>query len=110
MTAGQSTGRLSSVALAPAPLAAILGATLLAGAAIGAATMAQLNPTEISRGSVSAPGQPGATFDAPKFRAEERGTLVPQPTFDAPKFRAEERGTLVPRSEPNESTSRRGGK
>ena len=108
MTAGQSTRRISSFAPAPAPHAALLAATLLAGAAIGAATMAQVKSTEISQAAVSAPERPVATFDAPKFRAEERGTLMPQPTFDAPRFRAEERGTLVSRPKPDTISSEHG--
>ena len=110
MTAGQGTRRMSNVALEPVALAALLGATLLAGAVIGATTTAQLSSTNVSRGIVSIPQGPVATFDAVKFRAEERGALVPQPEFDAVKFRAEERGTLVPRTEPDAITSRRPGK
>jgi hypothetical protein len=136
MTAGQSTGHVSSFPLAPAPLAALLGATLLAGALIGAATTAQLNSTDVNRGPDTAAGQPAATFDAVKFRAEERqmtiavgesasvtqeqadkmkearvgnaGTGYPQPTFDAVKFRAEERATPVQRTERNLISSRPG--
>jgi hypothetical protein len=99
---------MSSVPLAPAPLAALLGATLLAGALIGAATMAQLSSTDVNRGAGSAAGQPAATFDAVKFRAEERATLYSQPSFDAAKFRAEERATPVQRTEPNLISSRPG--
>jgi hypothetical protein len=43
--------------------------------------------------AVNAPAaQAAPTFDAVKFRADERAVSYPQPTFDAVKFRAEEAG------------------
>jgi hypothetical protein len=91
MTAGQSTRHVSTVSLAPAPLAALLAATLVAGATIGAGITLQLG----SNGSIAlneAAAQPVATFDAAGFRAEERAPLI---EFDGAKFRAEERAPLI---------------
>jgi hypothetical protein len=107
MTAGQSSRHMSHVSLAPAPLAALLAATLMAGATIGAGITLQLG----SGGSValnSAAAQPAATFDAAGFRAEERAPLI---EFDGAKFRAEEREVLVTKPDTSATTSeRRGGK
>jgi len=79
MTAGQSTPRLSKVSLAPAPLAALLAATLLGGATIGAALTRQFPSTDSGAAGLGAAGQPGATFDAVRFRAEEHATLFAKP-------------------------------
>jgi hypothetical protein len=91
---------MSNVSLAPAPLAALLAATLVAGATIGAGITLQVG----SSGSVAvneSAAQPTATFDAVGFRAEERAPLI---EFDGAKFRAEEREVLVIKPD------RRGGK
>lgn len=88
-----SVGRLSR-ATALAPLTALVGGSLLAGAFIGAALTWQLDRS-ITGESANAGSQ--ATFDAVGFRAEERETLsMPLATFDAVRFRAEERTPLVP--------------
>jgi hypothetical protein len=94
MTAGQGTRRLTNISLAPAPLAALLAATLVGGAMIGAGITQQLGSTGSSAALTGAAVQPAATFDAVKFRAEEREVLAPQ-EFDAVKFRAEERELVV---------------
>lgn len=97
MTAGQSTRRLSIVSLASAPLAALLAATLLGGAVIGAGVALQLGSTDPETATIAA-AQPAAAFDAVKFRAEEHGALTPQAASDATKFRAEENGALAPQT------------
>jgi hypothetical protein len=89
MTAGQTTGRLSNVSLAPALLGALLSIALIGGALVGAALTLQVRSVDVTDATTGAAAGPTATFDAAKFRAEERA--VPQPPFDAVKFRAEER-------------------
>jgi hypothetical protein len=79
MAAGHDTRHLSNISLARGPLAALLAATLLGGAMIGAAITAQSRPTDTTRAAIPVPVQPAATFDAVRFRAEEHGALVPQP-------------------------------
>jgi phosphoglycerol transferase MdoB-like AlkP superfamily enzyme len=88
-----SVGRLSR-ATGLAPIAALVGGALLAGAFIGATLTWQLNRSITSE---SANATPQATFDAVQFRAEERARVAtPQATFDAVQFRAEERAPLAP--------------
>lgn len=63
MTAGQRTRRVSNVSLAPAPLAALLAATLVGGAMAGAAITAKLGSIDTSPAAipVAAPqSDPGA--------------------------------------------------
>ena len=98
MTAGQNTRRLSTVSLAPGPLAALLAATLLGGAIVGAGVALQLGSTDPRSATIGA-AQPAAAFDAAKFRAEEHGAFAPQAEFDATKFRAEEHGAFAPQAE-----------
>lgn len=86
---------MSSISLAPAALAGLVGLTLVAGGLIGAAITSPIRSAETNQVTISAAGRPAATFDAVEFRAGERGTLVANPTFDAVEFRAEERGILV---------------
>ena len=81
MTAGQSTRRLSNGSLAAAPLAALLAATLLGGAMIGAGVTLQLGTTGADTATIGA-AQPAATFDAVKFRAEEHAAFAPKAGFD----------------------------
>jgi len=83
MTAGQSTRRLSNGTLAQAPLAALLAATLLGGAMIGAGVTQYLGSTGAGSGTIGLEAQPAATFDAPAFRAEERQPLVNAPDSGA---------------------------
>jgi hypothetical protein len=92
MTAGQNTRRMSNVSLAPAPLAGLLAAVLLGGAALGAGITLQLGSAASEAGLIGAVAQPAATFDAAGFRAEERAPLT---DFDGVKFRAEERAPLT---------------
>ena len=92
MTAGQNTRHMSNVSLAPAPLAALLAAAVLGGAALGAGITLQLGSSG-SAASNNAAVQPAPTFDAAGFRAEERAPLMIE--FDGAKFRAEEREVLV---------------
>jgi hypothetical protein len=88
-----SVGRLSR-ATALAPLAALVGGSLLAGAFIGAALTWQLDRS-ITNESAVAGSQ--LTFDAVQFRAEERARIAtPRVTFDAVQFRADERAPLAP--------------
>jgi len=100
MTAGQSTRHLSNVSLAPAPLAALLAATLVAGAMIGAG-ITQLGSTESSGALNGAAAQPAG------FRADDR-------ELDGAGFRNEEREVLVANPDSGAATSeqkeRRGGK
>jgi hypothetical protein len=114
MTAGQSTRHLSRVSIAPAPLAALLAATLVGGSIIGAGITLQLGSTDTNSAAIGAPARAAATFDAVKFRAEEHAALLPQAEFDAVKFRAEEHAALVTKSGPGGVTSeqkdRKGGK
>jgi hypothetical protein len=78
----------------PSALAAIVLATATVSfvAGLGAA---QVHLPAIGQGVAPAP-----TFDAVRFRAEEREPLfpTPAPTFDAVRFRAEEREPLFPTS------------
>jgi len=114
MTARQSTRHWSSVSLAPAPLAALLAATLVGGAMIGAGITLQLGSTDTNSAAIGAPAQAAATFDAVRFRAEEHTALLPQEGFDPVKFRAEEHAALVIKSGPgsvsSEQKDRKGGK
>jgi hypothetical protein len=75
MTAGQSTRPVSNVSLAPAPLAALLAATLLGGAMIGAGITLQLGSTDAGTATIGTAAHPAA-FDAPAFRAEEHRSLA----------------------------------
>jgi hypothetical protein len=95
MTAGQTTGRLSNVSLAPALLAGLLAATLLSGALIGAALTLQIRSTDSTASTIGTAAQPAATFDAVQFRAEERAAPQAPAKFDAVKFREEERSVPV---------------
>jgi hypothetical protein len=83
------------VTLAPAPLVALVAATLLGGVAIGAAIDKQLEAIG-SDGAAGAVARPAATFNAVEFRAGERAPLgvAPATTFDADQFRAGERAPL----------------
>ena len=112
MTAGQNTRRLSNVSLAPASLAALLAAMLVGGTIFGAGITHQLRSTDTNSSAIGAAGQPAATFDAVKFRAEEHAALPTQAEFDAIKFRAEEHAAVVTKSGPgsSEHTDRLGGK
>lgn len=83
MTAGHSTRRLSNGSLATAPLAALLAATLLGGAMIGAGVTQYLGSTDAGTGTIGLEAQPAGTFDAPAFRAEERRPLVNEPDSGA---------------------------
>jgi hypothetical protein len=94
MTAGQSTQR-SNGSLAPAPLAALLAATLLGGAMIGAGIALQLGSTDGVTATIGTAAHPAAIFDAPAFRAEEHRALAGNRDFDAPAFRAEEHRALA---------------
>lgn len=81
--------------LASEPIVAIVGGSLLIGVILGASVTAQL--ARPGAGDAAALNQPSATFDAVRFRAEERLSWAgPQATFDAVRFRAEERGPLDP--------------
>ena len=97
MTAGQNTRRMSKISIAPAPLAALLAATLLGGATIGAAITLQLGSTDGGAAAIGAAAQPVEAFDDVQFRAEERAPIVAQPAaaFDDVQFRAEERAPIV---------------
>jgi hypothetical protein len=79
MTAGQGTRRMSNVSLAPAPLAALLATTLLAGAVLGATITLQANSTDTSAATGHGAAQPAATFDIAEFRAGERAPSVTTP-------------------------------
>jgi hypothetical protein len=100
MTAGQSTRRYSNASLAPAPLAALLAATLMAGAMIGAG-ITQLGSTGSSAALNRAAAQPAG------FTADDRA-------FDGAGFRTEGRENLVAKPDSGAATSepkeRRGGK
>ena len=89
MTAGQSTRSYPTVSLAPAPLASLLAVALIIGAMLGAGITLQLGSSASNTVLAGAAAHPAVTFDAIKFRAEERAPL--QVPFDANKFRAEER-------------------
>jgi hypothetical protein len=97
MTAGQSTRRLSNVSLAPAPLAALLAATLVAGAMIGAG-ITQLGSTGSSAALNGAAAQPAGfraddrELDGAAFRAKGRGVLVANPDSGAANSALERRG------------------
>jgi hypothetical protein len=103
MTAGQSTRRYPNVSLAPAPVATLLAVALIIGVMLGAAITLQLGSSGSNANLAGAAAQPAATFDAIKFRAEERAPL--QVPFDAVKFRAEERAPLVAKPDSGASGS-----
>ena len=90
MTTGNRTlGPIeSTIHIAPLILTTLLTISFLAGVLVISA-LTTLRPAQ----PATAAGV--ATFDAVKFRAEERAAIQPSATFDAVKFRAEER-TLRP--------------
>ncbi len=67
MTAGQSTRRLSTVSLAPAPLAALLAATLFGGAMVGAGVTQYLGSTNAGTPTILS-AQPAGAYDGAAFR------------------------------------------
>jgi hypothetical protein len=75
MTAGQRTRRVSNVSLAPAPLAALLAATLVGGAIIGTGITLQLGSIDTKVAAIGAAAGTAATFDPARFRAEEQAPL-----------------------------------
>jgi hypothetical protein len=77
----------STIRIAPLILTTLLTISFLAGV-LAISALTTLRPTQPATAA-------GATFDAVKFRAEERAVIQPSATFDAVKFRAEER-TLQP--------------
>jgi len=115
MTAGQSTGRISTVSLAPGLLAALLAAMLFTGTVIGAA-ITQLAWSDSAAEALGA-APPAVTYDAVqsqldavKLRADERaGGLhdAISTQLDAVKLKADERGAGRGGSGPVE---RRGGR
>ena len=109
MTTGNRTlGPIdSTIRVAPLILTTLLAASFLAGVLVMSA-LTTLRPAQAAteagvatfdavkfRAEERAAVRPSATFDAVKFRAEERAAVQPSATFDAVKFRAEER-TLQP--------------
>ncbi|HEV8281472.1 MAG TPA: hypothetical protein VGQ02_06415 [Candidatus Limnocylindrales bacterium] len=121
MTAGQSTRHLSNVSLAPAPLAALLAATLMAGAMIGAG-ITQLGSTGSSAAVNGAAAQPAGfpaydrALDGAGFRtaAQPAGLRADDRALDGAGFRSEGREILVAKPDSGAATSeqkeRRGGK
>jgi hypothetical protein len=120
MTAGQSTRHLSNVSLAPAPLAALLAATLMAGAMIGAG-ITQLGSTGSSAALNGAAAQPAGlraddrALDGAGFRtiAQPAGFPADDRAFDGAGFRNEGREILVAKPDSGAATSEqehRGGK
>jgi len=87
MTAGQSTRRLANVSVAPAPLAALLAATLLGGAMIGAGVTLQLGSTGTGAATIGE-AQPAGAYDAAGFRAAQHGALAPGADLDGAAFRS----------------------
>ena len=79
MTAGQSTRRLSTVSLAPAPLAALLAATLLGGAMIGAGVTQYLGSTNAGTPTIGVSSEPAGTYDGAAFRTNDHGPIVGKP-------------------------------
>lgn len=90
MTTGNRTlGPIhSTIRIAPLILTTLLTISFLAGV-LAISALTTLRPTQPAMAAGA------ATFDAVKFRAEERAVIQPSATFDAVKFRAEER-TLQP--------------
>jgi hypothetical protein len=88
MTAGQSTRRLANVSVAPAPLAALLAATLLGGAMIGAGLTLQLGSTDAGAATIDQAAQPPGAYDAAGFRADRQGALAPGADLDGAAFRS----------------------
>jgi hypothetical protein len=86
MTAGQSTRRLANVSVAPAPLAALLAATLLGGAMIGAGVTLQLGSTDAGAATIGE-AQPAGAYDAAGFRADH-GALARGADLDGAAFRS----------------------
>ena len=81
-----------SLHLAPVALALALAIAFVAG--VVSSVLVRL---PVDTGRIAAMPAPAPTFDAVRFRAEEReplGIAVPSPTFDAVLFRAEERQPL----------------
>ena len=71
MTAGQSTRRLSTVSLAPAPLAALLAATLLGGAMMGVGITQYLGSTDAGTPTIGLIAEPAGTYDGAAFRTND---------------------------------------
>ena len=69
MTTGQSTRPLSNVSLAPAPLAALLAATLLGGAMIGAAITLQFGSPNAAAAIGAPPNPPRRSTMSERRRA-----------------------------------------
>jgi hypothetical protein len=100
MTAGQSARRLANVSVAPAPLAALLAATLLGGAVIGAGVTLQLGSTDAGAATIGET-QPAGAYDAAGFRADKQGALARGADLDGAAFRSgygtqAEHGALAP--------------
>ena len=91
MTAGQSTRRLSTVSLAPAPLAALLAATLLGGAMIGAGVTQYLGSTNAGTPTIGVSSEPAGTYDGAAFRL----AAGPAGTYDGAAFRTNDHGPIV---------------
>jgi hypothetical protein len=71
----------------------LVGLVAVAAYAAGLATTAIATAGAHGNAAIGPSGAaPAPTFDAVKFRAEERAGSYPEPTFDAVKFRAEEAG------------------
>ena len=87
MTATTTLRRPSTVR-ASAALIVVGTLAFLSGVAATVSVQGVTNGAAIN----AAAAQAAPTFDAARFRAEERAGSYPEPTFDAVKFRAEEDG------------------
>jgi len=83
MTAGQSTRRLSTVSLAPAPLVALLAATLFGGAMVGAGVTQYLGATNAGTSTIGLASEPAGAYDGAAFRHAGE----PAGTYDGAAFR-----------------------